>query len=79
MYEWPRPEASDRDHDTIEGGRLMSEWRGEKREYLRMGTDTFFALEDSDWLTFQRDPAGRVTGYIYYYPDGQSIPVKKIP
>jgi ketosteroid isomerase-like protein len=79
VYEWPRLEASDRDHFTVENGHLMSEWRGEKREYLRMGADTFFAREDSGWLTFEREPGGRVTGYTYYYPDGQPIPVKRIP
>jgi ketosteroid isomerase-like protein len=77
-YEWPRHEASDRDHYTVENGRLLSEWRGEKKEYLRMGPDTFFALDDSGWVTFQRDGAGRITGYTYSYPDGQEVPVRRI-
>jgi len=78
VYEWPRQETSDRDRYTLESGRLMSEWRGEKKEYFRMGPDTFFARDDSGWVTFQRDAAGRVTGYVYYYSDGQPVPVRKI-
>ena len=78
LYEWPRQETSDRDRVTVENGRLVSEWRGEKKECLRMGKDTFFSRDDSGWWTFQRDGDGRVTGYVYSYPDGQTVPVKKI-
>lgn len=78
QYEWPRHEATDRDTYTVENGHLISEWRGERKECLRMGTDTFFARDDSGWWTFTRDTTGRVTGYTYYYPDGQAVAVTKI-
>jgi ketosteroid isomerase-like protein len=77
-YDWPRHAARDIDKYTVEGGRLMSEWRGTKRECFPMGKDTFFARDDIGLWTFVRDEQGRVTGYIYQYPDGQEIRTKKI-
>jgi ketosteroid isomerase-like protein len=78
QYDWPRHEAADRDTYTVENGHLISEWRGERKECLRMGKDTFFARDDNGWWTFARDADGGVTGYTYYYPDGQTLDVKKI-
>ena len=78
QYDWPRHEVQDRDTYTVENGRLVSEWRGVKRECLAMAKDTFFARDDSGWWTFVRDEQGRVTSYVYSYPDGQEVVVKKI-
>lgn len=77
-YDWPRHVAGDVDKYTVEAGRLMSEWRGTKRECLPLGKDTFFARDDIGSWTFVRDAHGRVTGYVYSYPDGQEIAVRKI-
>jgi ketosteroid isomerase-like protein len=77
-YDWPRHQDSERDRLTVENGRLMSEWRGDRRECLRMGKDTFFNRDDTGWFVFDRDTAGRVTGYTYYYADGQPVSVKRI-
>jgi ketosteroid isomerase-like protein len=57
---------------TVEGGHLMDEFKGEKVEAFPMGKDTFFEREDLGWVTFVRDPQGRVTGYVYHYADGQT-------
>ena len=77
-YDWPRHKLADRDAFTVKDGHLYSEWRGVKSECLAMGKDTFFQRDDSGWWTFVRDSHGQVTGYIYYYPDGQEVPVKRI-
>ena len=78
QYDWPRHEVEEIDKYTVEDGRLISEWRGVKKECLPMAKDTFFARDDSGWWTFTRDGQGRVTGYVYSYPDGQEVVVKKI-
>jgi hypothetical protein len=77
-YDWPRHDAQDIDKYTIEDGRLMTEWRGEKRESLPMGKDKFFTRDDLGWLTFVREAQGRVTGYVYTYADGQELTANKI-
>jgi ketosteroid isomerase-like protein len=77
-YDWPRHRIDDRDTFTVEDGRLFSEWRGVKRKCLAKGKDTFFQRDDSGWWTFVRDRQGHVTGYIYFYPDGQEVPVTRI-
>ena len=77
-YDWPRHKIDDRDTVTVEDGHLFSEWRGAKRECLAMRKDTFFQRDDSGWWTFVRDSQGHVTGYIYYYPDGQEVSVTRI-
>lgn len=77
-YDWPRHKIDDRDTFTVKDGHLYSEWRGTKSECLAMRKDTFFQRDDSGWWTFIRDSQGRVTGYIYYYPDGQEVPVTRI-
>jgi ketosteroid isomerase-like protein len=63
---------------TVEAGRLMDEWKGEKVEALPMAKDTFFEREDLGWTTFVRDQQGRVTGYVYHFADGQQATGKKI-
>ena len=63
---------------TVEDGHLIDEWKGEKTEALPMAKDTFFEREDLGWTTFIRDKQGRVTGYVYHYPDGQQAVGKKI-
>jgi uncharacterized protein (TIGR02246 family) len=77
-YDWPRHKIDDRDTVTVEDGHLFSEWRGVKSKCLAKGKDTFFQRDDSGWWTFVRDRQGHVTGYIYYYPDGQEVPVTRI-
>lgn len=77
-YDWPRHLVQDRDTVTVENGKLLSEWRGAKRECFPIGKDTFSARDDLGWWTFVRDAQGQVTSYVYYYPDGQEITAKKI-
>jgi hypothetical protein len=43
-----------------------------------MGKDTFFARDDIGSWTFVRNKQGRVTSYVYQYPDGQRIVARKI-
>jgi len=77
-YDWPRHEDEDIDKISIENGRLVSLWRGTKQEYQPMAKDTFFSRDDVGWLRFVRDEQGRVTSYIYSYPDGQEVCANKI-
>jgi len=77
-YDWPRHDDKDIDKYRIEGGQLIGEWRGDKKQFFPMQKDTFFTRDDLGWTTFMRDPQGRVTGYVYHYPDGQEIAAKKI-
>jgi hypothetical protein len=78
QHDWPRHAARDIDTYTMEDGRLMSEWRGTKRECFPMGKDTFFARDDIGSWNFVRNKQGRVTSYVYQYPDGQEIVARKI-
>jgi len=63
---------------TVEDERLIDEFKGEKSELFPLGNDAFFERNDIGWTSFVRDQRGRVTGYIYHFPDGQEAAGKRI-
>lgn len=60
------------------GNRLFETWPGDKPfEILPGRYDTFFTREDSLVERFIRDKAGKVSGILYTYPDGE-VEAKRI-
>lgn len=61
------------------GDKLFETWPGEKPiEILPGKYDTFFTREDAWVMRFLRDKAGKVSGILYTYRDGE-IEAKRIP
>ncbi|HLV86078.1 MAG TPA: DUF4440 domain-containing protein [Candidatus Sulfotelmatobacter sp.] len=77
-YEWRS--GGPVDNVTLKDGKLLTRMTGESedREYMPLGSETFFLKNDLGTVMFIRDKTGQVVGYVYHRPDGQEIHVKKV-
>lgn len=63
---------------SVQRGRLVSSFDRSNALFFT-AADSVMAADDLGVGIFYRDPFGKVAGYVYRRPDGQTIRIKKLP